>query len=203
MNGFYFITDDNISNKGNIHDVGMALEAGVNIIQYRNKTFNIKDFYNEALELKKLCKKSIFIINDRLDVALAVEADGIHIGQNDLPLPVARRIWGKHKIVGVTVNTLEQAVRAEKQGATYLAVSPIFATATKRDAGIPCGLELINQVKKVCTLPIAAIGGISLTNAEQVVAAGADMICAISATVCADDVKKQIQKFQELYHDTA
>ncbi len=203
MIGFYFITDDNLSKKGNKYDVKTAAEAGVKLIQYRNKTLCTKDFYNEALELKKLCKNSIFIINDRLDVALAVEADGIHIGQNDLPLPVVCRLMGNNKVVGVTVSTLEQALSAEQQGATYLAVSPVFPTATKEDAGPPCGLELIRKVRTACTLPIAVIGGITLENTKEVVKAGADMICAISAVVCANNVKKQIQKFQELYHDAA
>jgi thiamine-phosphate pyrophosphorylase len=201
MYGFYFITDNDLSKQGNTHDVKAAVEAGVRIVQYRHKSLSAKDFYYEALELKKLCKKSIFIINDRLDIALAVQADGIHIGQDDIPLSVVRKIWENEKIVGVTVSTLEQALKAEQEGATYLAVSPIFATATKDDAGPPCGLELVSKVKKTCKLPVAAIGGIKRENAGQVIAAGADMICAISATVCADDVKKQISKFQELYDD--
>jgi thiamine-phosphate pyrophosphorylase len=201
MHGFYFITDNDLSKRGSTYDVKAAVEAGVKIVQYRYKSLSAKDFFNEALELKKLCKKSIFIINDRLDIALAVEADGIHIGQDDLPLPVVRRIWGDERIVGVTVNTLEQALKAKREGATYLAVSPVFATATKDDAGPPCGLELVSKVKNACRLPVAAIGGIKRENAARVIAAGADMICAISATVCADNVKKEISEFQELYDD--
>ncbi len=201
MKGYYFITDTSLSIHGDLSDVKAACRAGVEIIQYRQKNALTKDLYHEALELKKLCKNSIFIINDRLDIALAVQADGIHIGQDDLPLPVVRKILGGKAVVGVTVHNVEEAVLAQKQGATYLAVSPVFETSTKSDAGRPCGVELIREVKKVCRLSITAIGGISLDNTAEVIMAGADMVCAVSAVVKSRDVEKQIKRFQEMYHD--
>jgi thiamine-phosphate pyrophosphorylase len=201
MKGYYFITDSALSKKGNMSDIKAACEAGVKMIQFRSKNLSAKDFFREALSLKELCKASTFIINDRLDIALAINADGIHMGQDDLPLPVVRKLLGKGKIIGITVHSVAQARQAQEQGADYLAVSPVFATLTKGDAGNPCGMGLIIEVRKRCHLPIAAIGGITLENAREVVQAGADMICAISAVVSSDDVKKQIQKFQEIYYD--
>jgi thiamine-phosphate pyrophosphorylase len=202
MRGYYFITDRELSIHGDLYDVKAACEAGAEIIQYRQKHESAGEFFNHALELKKVCKNSIFIVNDRLDIALAVEADGIHIGQDDLPLAVVRKLMGPEKIVGVTVHTVEQALRAQKDGASYLAVSPVFVTGTKSDAGKPCGPGRIRKIRAACTLPIAAIGGLTMENAVQVIRAGADMICAISAVVTSTDVKRQIQRFQELYYDT-
>ncbi|MEJ2662986.1 MAG: thiamine phosphate synthase [Spirochaetia bacterium] len=131
MKGYYFITDTALSIHGDLSDVKAACRAGVEIIQYRQKNALTKDLYHEALELKKLCKNSIFIINDRLDIALAVQADGIHIGQDDLPLPVVRKIMGGKAVVGVTVHNVEEAVLAQKQGATYLAVSPVLVVKSR------------------------------------------------------------------------
>ena len=199
MQGYYFITDSGLSKAGNNSDVKAAVDAGVRIVQYRDKVSDSGELYENALILRQICKDITFLINDRIDVAMAVNADGVHIGQNDFPYDVARKMLGKDKIIGVTVHTVEEALHAEKIGADYLGVSPIYSTQTKHDAGAPGGSNLIRQVKKVCSLPIAAIGGITLDNAQEVVDAGADMICAISAVVCSDDPKSEIQKFQALF----
>jgi thiamine-phosphate pyrophosphorylase len=202
VKGYYFITDSRLSIHGDLYDVTAACRAGVEIIQYRQKHETAGEFFTHALELKKLCKNSIFIINDRLDIALAVDADGLHIGQDDLPLTMVRKLMGPDKIVGVTVHSLEEAVEAQAYGASYLAVSPVFATDTKSDAGAPCGPELIQKVRAACSLPIAAIGGLTMENAAGAIRAGADMFCAISAVVTSEDVSERIKRFQELYYDT-
>ncbi len=199
ISGFYFITDSNLSRAGNLSDVKSALEAGVKIMQYRNKSASTKAMWKEALKLRRICKKAVFLINDRLDIALAVNADGVHIGRDDMPYPLARKLLGKNKIIGLTVHSLKEARLAQKLGADYLGVSPVFATSTKKDAGRPKGVELIKKIKKEVKIPIIAIGGINLRNSPSVIRAGADGLCAISAVVTKPDVKKEIEKFQELF----
>lgn len=200
IKGYYLITDDGISKKGNLSDIKDAVEAGVSVVQYRSKLYNTESMLREAKTLGKICKgKALFIINDIVGVALSVDADGVHVGQGDMPYETARKLLGKNKIIGVTVHNLGEAIRAEKKGADYLGVSPIFSTTTKDDAGKPCGTGLIREIKKNCGIPIVAIGGIDLSNAGEVVAAGADAICAISAVVAKDDVRGEIGKFQRLF----
>lgn len=199
LRGYYFITDASLSLAGNRSDVKNAVAAGVAVVQYRNKLVNVRQAFDEALELKSFCKGVKFIINDRLDLALAVDADGLHLGNDDLPYAQARRLLGKRKIIGITVHNLKEAKVAAVQGADYLGVSPIFPTETKKDAGEPGGLRLIRQVKSNVSIPVVAIGGINLTNAPKVIQAGADALCAISAVITKPDVAKEISRFQELF----
>lgn len=199
MKGYYFITDEHLSAAGTFRDVKEALSAGVKVIQYRNKGALSRTLYEEALALRAICKKATLLINDRIDIAVAVNADGVHIGQDDMPFTVARRLLGKNKIIGITVHSLRQALIASRQGADYLGVSPIFTTSTKADAGQPAGISLIERIKEHSAIPIVAIGGINLSNAQSVIRAGADSICAISAVVTKKDVKGEIRKFQRLF----
>lgn len=199
MKGFYFITDADLSRKGNITDVRDAVSAGVGIVQYRNKKAGSREMFEEAKSLREICKGRIFLVNDRIDIALAAGADGVHIGQDDLPYSEARKLLGKDKIIGLTVHTVMEAVEAGRAGADYIGVSPIFETKTKLDAGKPAGLKLIEEIKNKVSIPIAAIGGINLANAAGVIKSGADMICAIYATVAAENVKEEIEKFQRLF----
>jgi thiamine-phosphate pyrophosphorylase len=199
MKGYYFITDTGLSRQGNISDVKNALAAGVRVVQYRAKEVNTRLMLAEAAALKKLCQGAIFLVNDRVDVALAVGADGVHLGQEDLPFDAARELLGPDKIIGITVSTLEEALSAARQGADYLGVSPIFFTRTKPDAGLPTGLSLLREIRNAVDLPLAAIGGINLTNAAVVITAGADMICAISEVVTHADVCGRVEKFQNLF----
>ena len=199
MKGYYFITDARLSRAGNISDVKSALAAGVKIVQYRGKDTGTRDMLAEALELKRLCRGALFLVNDRVDVALAVDADGVHLGQEDLPCDAARRLLGPGKIIGITVCSLEEARMAVHQGADYLGVSPIFATQTKLDAGTPTGLTLLREVSQVVSLPLAAIGGLTLENTSEAIAAGAQMVCAISAVVTQADVRAEIEKFQRFF----
>ncbi|OQA90152.1 MAG: Thiamine-phosphate synthase [Elusimicrobia bacterium ADurb.Bin231] len=200
IKGYYFITDSILSKAGNLSDIKNAILAGTKVIQYRNKTGTSKELYEEAIKIKNICSGVIFLVNDRIDIALAVDAAGAHLGQDDIPLKTARRIMGGNKIIGVTVHNVPEAIEAENNGADYLGVSPVFHTGTKPDAGAPAGIELIKEIKKVSKLPVAAIGGINLSNAFDVVSAGADAVCAISAVVSAADVKCEIEKFQRLFY---
>jgi thiamine-phosphate pyrophosphorylase len=199
IKGYYFITDLKLSKSGNLSDVKNAVKAGVSVVQYRNKTGSSKKMYEEAMQLKKICRDIIFIVNDRIDIALAVDADGVHLGQNDMPYNVARKLLG-NKIIGATVHDINQAFQAEKDGANYLGVAPIFATTTKTDAGKPCGVSLIKEIKKRCKIPIVAVGGINHENICAVVAAGADAVCAISAVVGKENVFNEIKNIQKLFY---
>jgi len=199
VTGYYFITDAALSRAGNVHDVAAARAAGVKVVQYRDKGTDLKTMPAEARVLRELCRGAIFLVNDRVDLALAVDADGVHLGQEDLPCETARKLLGAGKIIGVTVHRLEEALTAAAAGADYLGVSPIFPTRTKEDAGPAAGVELVREIRRRVSLPLAAIGGITLANAPAVIRAGADMICAISAVVSREDVKSEIARFQALF----
>ena len=199
MRGYYFITDSNLSASGILSDVEKAVAAGVEMIQYRNKEADTRTLYDEAMLIKNLCSRSTskLIINDRIDIALAVDAHGVHIGQEDMPYREARRLLGKGRIIGVTVHNVEEALAARDMGADYLGVSPVFATGTKLDAGTPCGVEGLKAIRRVCALPLVAIGGIDLSRVDILIEAGVDMVCAISAVVAKPDVAAEIRKFQK------
>jgi thiamine-phosphate pyrophosphorylase len=199
MRGYYFITDTGLSRAGNVSDVKNALVAGIKIVQYRAKEAGTRVMLAEALELKRLCRGALFLVNDRVDVALAVDADGVHLGQEDLPYDTARRLLGPEKIIGITVSSLDEALAAARRGADYLGVSPIFFTRTKPDAGTPTGLTLLREIRAAVDLPLAAIGGITPENAPEVIDAGADMLCAISQVVTHPDVCLAVRKFQKLF----
>ena len=199
MRGFYFITDEKLSRRGNTSDVCTAIDAGVQVIQYRCKDLSTQQMIDEAEKLRSMTQRVLFLINDYIDVALAVDADGVHLGQNDIGCDYARKILGNYKKIGISVTTVEQAKLAQEQGADYLGVGPIFATETKTDAGKPLGVEIIKQIKSAVALPVVAIGGMTLDNAAEAIAAGADSISAISAVLTKPDLKSEILKFQSLF----
>jgi len=195
----YFITDSRLTRKTVLEDVKSAIKAGVRIIQYREKEKNTKEMISEAKKISRLCKENntIFIINDRVDIALATDADGTHLGNDDMPYTTARRLVGYKKIIGLTVHNVEEAVEAEKIGADYIGISPIFETKTKLDAGKPAGIKLIEDVKKKINIPLVAIGGINENNIKAVLKAGARSIAAISATIAKSNVEKECKKIRE------
>ena len=199
MKGYYFITDSKLSRAGNFNDVSMAVACGVSVVQYRNKNAKTREMYEEAVRLREICRDTLFLINDRVDIALAVNADGVHLGQSDMPCEAARRLLGDKKIIGITVHNLAEAVQAEGIGADYLGVSPIFQTATKPDAGKPAGISLIEEIRANVDIPLIAIGGIDHSNAIDVIRAGADGLCAISSVVAKEDVSAEIKKFQDSF----
>ena len=199
MRGYYFITDARLSRAGNLSDVASALAAGVRVVQYREKHAGTRALVEEARKLRTLCRGALFLVNDRVDVALAVGADGVHLGQDDLPYGPARELLGPDKIIGITVHSVAEAVAAQKLGADYLGVSPIFATGTKADAGAPAGVALLRDIKPRVPLPLIAIGGLTLANAGEAMRAGADGLCAIAAVVTREDVRGEIAKFQKLF----
>lgn len=196
---YYLVTDSGLSKKGTLSDVREAVESGCRIVQYREKDKSTKEMVEEASEIKRICRsKAIFLVNDRIDIALAVDADGVHIGQDDMPVEIARKLLGEDKIIGLSVNDREEAVLAEKLGADYIGLGPIFDTATKKDAGKGIGPLKIREVKDAIKLPVVAIGGINKENCESVIQNGADSLVAISAVVCSDDVKRETRYFIDL-----
>ena len=196
---FYLVTDSGLSKKGTLSDVKEAVEAGCKIVQYREKNKSTKEMVDEASEIKIICgERAIFLVNDRIDVALAVDADGVHIGQDDMPIETARKLLGADKIIGLTVHNVEEAIQAEKIGADYAGLGSIFDTATKKDAGKGIGPARIREVKNAIKIPVAAIGGINKENCKIVVENGADSLVAISAVVCSDDVKRETEYFIDI-----
>ena len=190
----YVITDEQLG-RGRTHlqMAQNAITGGADVIQLRDKNASGKKLYETGLELKHLAseQKVSFIVNDRLDLGLILDADGIHVGQSDIPVEAARRLLGPHKILGVSAASLMEALHAEADGADYLGVGPIFeARGTKADAGNPQGLDLLIQIRQKCRLPLIAIGGINRQNVSRVIRAGADGVAVISAIVSADDISE-------------
>lgn len=161
----------------------LAISGGATVIQYREKSLSFKKLYQTAIEIKKLTDASDIplIINDRMDLAMAVRASGVHLGQDDADLRIARDLLGEDAVIGITVGNIEQAVQAEKGGADYLGVSPIFPTPSKDDAGSPIGCQTLKAIKDQVQVPLVAIGGITPDNVSQVIESGADGIAVISA----------------------
>ncbi len=199
IRGFYFITDPLLTKKGIVQDAMDAINAGARIIQLRDKKAGREDMLRAARKLKEVAEKNgvLFIVNDNAQVAVESGASGVHLGQQDMGISQARKMMGG-KIVGISVSTLKEAIEAEKNGADYLGVGPIFPTSTKSDAARPIGLEGLREIRRAVKVPIIAIGGINSGNARSVIEAGADGICAISATA-GDEVGKKVGHFAGLF----
>ncbi|MDQ0340343.1 thiamine-phosphate pyrophosphorylase [Caldalkalibacillus uzonensis] len=174
-----------------------AINGGADIVQLREKKKTKRELLDMAKHLKDLCVRYDvpFIVNDHVDIALAVDADGVHLGQDDLPLEEARKILGPDKIIGISTHKLEEAKRAEEGGADYIGVGPVFPTITKEDVVDPVGLEYVREVVAHIRIPFVAIGGIKLHNVDQVLEAGAERICIVSAIVGAEDVQGAARAF--------
>lgn len=201
--GLYVITDS--QRRDPLETARLALEGGGRILQLREKRMTTRQLVQLGQAVRALTREygALLIVNDRLDVALAVEADGVHLGQDDLPAALARRIAGDRFIIGVSAETVDEARRAEADGATYLGVGPMFATATKPDAGAPVGPERLRLIKQAVAIPVFGIGGVALTNARAVLEAGADGVCVISAIADAPDPRAATQAFMRLLSNTA
>lgn len=173
-----------------------CLRSGIGIIQYRDKSQDIRGFYQNALGLKKIiADKALFIINDRADIARLVDSDGLHLGQDDLPIEAARRIIGRSKIIGKSCHSLKQAILAQEEGADYISIGPIFATPTKPDYPA-VGLSLLESALEKIKIPITAIGGIDKTNIERVKDTGASIIAVVRAICQANDIPKAVKELQ-------
>lgn len=182
----------------------MALRGGAACIQLREKDAPTRDFVALAQRVKALMApfRAPLIINDRVDVALAVGADGVHVGQNDMPCEIARKLLGPRAIIGLTVESWEDVQRAASLEADYLGVSPIFATPTKTDTGEPWGLDGLRRIRAATNRPLVAIGGLNASNAADAVRAGADGIAVVSAVCAADDPFEAARELSALIDKT-
>jgi len=177
-----------------------ALEGGARVVQLRDKNATTRQLLEAAQTIRQLTRQAgaLFFVNDRLDVALAAEADGVHLGENDLPVETARKLAGSRLLIGASASTPEEALEAAEAGADYLGVGCIFATPSKEDAGPPLGVGIIRRIKAVTSLPIIAVGGINAKNARAVLEAGADGIAVLSAISRAQDMTAAARNLVEL-----
>lgn len=179
-----------------------ALEGGITFLQLREKHLSKKEFIKEAREMKELSKeyKVPFVINDNIEVALAVDADGVHIGQNDMSVEEARKLLGEDKIIGVSAHNVEEAIKAQKGGADYLGVGAVCATSTKKDANVVSKEE----IKKIChtvEIPVVAIGGIKKENIKTLEGTDVDGVAVVSAIFAAKDIKKDTKQLRSLVEE--
>lgn len=191
--GLYLITDRRFLKGRELKRVVEdAILGGVSIVQVREKDVSTREFYNVALEVKKVTDyyKVPIIINDRLDIAQAINAQGVHLGQKDMELSIARKLLGQDKIIGISVGTVKEALEAEKNGADYLGIGTVFPTGSKKDIANLIGLNGLKEIKNNIRIPSVAIGGINKDNFKEVIGAGVQGISVISAILKEEDVKK-------------
>lgn len=195
LGGLNFITDGRACRLSYEEMTGRVLKSRVKWIQLRDKDRSRRAIYEEALRLRAVTgeNNAVLVINDHADIALAVNADGVHLGQDDLPLKEARRIMGVKKIIGISTHSLQQARDAEEGGADYIGFGPVFFTKTK-DAGSPMGIDMLAEIKKAVGIPVVAIGGINLENLKAVLETGADAVAVASAILCGD-IEGNTEKF--------
>ena len=201
MHGLYLVTDRNLCRNRTLSDVIMqSVQGGVAYIQLREKDISTRLFVEEAIAIKKILEphKVPLIINDRIDVALACEAEGVHIGQDDMPYAIARKLMGPNAIIGLSVENWEDVEKSQSLDVDYIGVSPIFPTLTKTDTKGNWGLEGLAKIKAFSRHTLVAIGGINETNAKEVIAAGADCIAVVSAICSAPDPAEATGNFKNI-----
>lgn len=198
LSGLYVILDPSVSPDRSLPDIlKTAATAGARMFQYRNKTAPMKDAYAQALLLRKIALESgvLFVVNDRCDLALAVDADGVHLGQGDLPLHLARKVMGADKLIGISTHSPQQVSAATAGGPDYLGFGPIFPPGSKADHDPVVGLQGLRAIRSLTALPIFAIGGITVDRTEEVMRAGADGVAVISAILKAPDIFRAVNDF--------
>jgi len=195
----YLVTDRKMLRERDLgQSIELAIQGGVTLVQLREKSVSTREFLELATRVKEITSRYRIplIINDRLDIALAVEADGLHVGQDDLPMLKARELF-PNKIIGVSASTLSEALLAQEQGANYLGVGAVFSTSTKTDAS-KVSLEQLELIKKSVTIPVVAIGGINETNLKRVMATGVDGVSVVSAILAKENILEATVLLQEL-----
>lgn len=196
---FYLVTDSDILRGRDFYNsIEEALKGGVTMLQLREKNASGKEFLEKAIKLRELTKKYNvkFIINDRVDIAMLCDADGVHVGQSDIPANKVRELIGEDKIVGVSARTVEGALTAKENGADYLGVGAMFTTRTKLDAK-SVSIEKLKEIKEVIKLPVVAIGGLSLSNIDKLKECNVDGYAVVSAILGAENIKLECEKWIE------
>jgi thiamine-phosphate pyrophosphorylase len=205
VTGLYVILDTQLTGTRDIIDCAReSLAGGARIIQLRDKLYKKEKLIPIARQIRDLCSESdaLFIINDHLDIALAVDSDGLHLGQSDLPLSIARKALRIDKIIGRSTHSLEQALQAEKEGADYIGVGSIFPTTTKQTADI-IGIDALRAIRQAVSIPVVAIGGINKNNIIYVKQAGADSAAVISAVFAEDSIENAVRRMvKEIEQET-
>jgi len=197
----YLCTDQDLMSTATVEEaVEQAILGGCTLIQLREKHSSSLDFYKTACRVKQITDRYQIplIINDRVDLALAVDADGIHVGQSDLPCSVVRKIMGKDKIIGVSASTLEEAIQAEKDGADYLGVGAMYSTSTKTDAKVVT-IEELKKIRKAVKIPIVVIGGINQETLVNFKDCGIDGLAVVSAIISQKDIKSAAKELLQLF----
>jgi thiamine-phosphate pyrophosphorylase len=192
----YLVTDPVLCGSRGVEETcRLALESGVGTLQLRDKTASTRELIHMAAVLINLCRKhgALFIVNDRVDVAMSAGADGVHLGQDDMPVALARALLGTDAVIGASARSPREAESAWREGADYIAANLVFPTDTKTDLGEPLGLRAIAELKKASPLPLVAIGGINPSNVDVVRRAGADGIAVVSAIMAAKDVPEAVR----------
>lgn len=192
----YLVTDRSFLNGIELKDaVEKAILGGTTLVQVREKDASTREFYRIALQVKSVTDyyNVPIIINDRIDIAQAIDADGVHIGQSDMPLKIARKILGKDKIIGISAGNVKEAVEAEKGGADYVGLGAVFYTGTKKDIETPIGIDGLKKICSQITIPSVAIGGVNETNYKEVLKTGVTGISVVSAILAKKDIKKASQ----------
>jgi len=197
----YLVTDRSLSLGRSLERVvEEAVQGGVTMVQLREKDCTTKEFYELAMTLKRVLKPYgvPLIINDRVDIALACDAEGVHIGQSDMPYAIARKLLGKEKIIGLSVENLQDAMDANALDIDYIGISPVFNTATKTDTATALGLEGVREITRISRHPAVGIGGIHATNAGEIIAAGAVGISVVSAIMSAVNPKDAASQLKSI-----
>jgi thiamine-phosphate pyrophosphorylase len=195
----YAITDRLCSRSKDLEEIADSLaRGGADIIQLREKLLSTKELIRVGLKVRKITRRygALLIVNDRVDVAYAIDADGIHLGQDDLSLKFARMIFNKKKIIGLSTHSLTQAISAQRLNADYIGVGPVFVTPTKPEYR-PVGLKLVNKVNKAVKVPFVAIGGINEENLEYVIKAGASRVAVVRALMNVNNIYNATKSFKE------
>jgi thiamine-phosphate pyrophosphorylase len=197
----YLVTDKSDDVEKFLKTIEEAIKCGVSVVQIREKTADTLDFYNLALKVKEITEKHNvpLIINDRVDVALAVDAEGVHVGQSDMPCDVTRALVGPDKIVGVSAATIEEARKAESDGADYIGAGAVFPTATKDDAPKITKKDLKEIVESI-SIPVVAIGGITLNNAHELIDTGIAGLSVVSAIMSSENPKKSSEELLKIFN---
>jgi len=190
----YIITEV-LPDRSPLEIAAAAYGGGAGVVQYRHKGVTTREQFLWAQQLAALAREQgkALIINDRVDLALAVRADGVHLGPDDLPVSVARRLLGPTAIIGASASTVDEAIEAEAEGASYLGVGCIYGTTSKPDAGDPVGPERVREIRAAVSIPIVAIGGITLGRIPELIAAGADGVAVITAVTRAKNIKTAVR----------
>lgn len=197
----YLVTDRDLMSTETLEEaVEQSIKGGCTLVQLREKDCSSLDFYNTAINVKKITDKYNvpLLINDRLDIALAIDAAGVHVGQSDLPCSVVRKIIGQDKIIGVSAGNLENALKAQKDGADYIGVGAMYATGTKKDAK-PTSMDELKKIREKVSIPIVVIGGINKERVKDFEGTNIDGLAIVSAIIAQNDICKATEELKKLF----